>query len=187
MNLPVFVLSGLFFLMLPYPLFAASGSLSVFPRDLKIVNGAEFRVTVVMDTGGEKSAGTDVIMRFDPNKLELLDIVPAQAYSTYIGKTINNADGQAAISGIIQPGESVSGSHIFAALIFKAEKEGKADISFDVTPGGRNDSNIASLGGIELLEHAEGAEAQIVGIGYGEGSPQTFQKFLGSFKYRIAL
>lgn len=179
-----FFLFILFFFSLTPSAYAADGSLRLFPSSLKLFRGAEFRTTVVLDTGNIPSVGTDVFVNFDPDKLELMDIIPASAYSLYVGKTVDNVRGRGAISGIVNPGESVSGSHIFGYLHFRAKKEGQTDISFDFTPDARNDSNIASIAGVELLGSVSGAQCQIVGYGYSDGSPQ---KFLGSFKYRLPM
>jgi hypothetical protein len=173
--------------------YASSGaSLQFLPSDIKIYNGAEFRVTVILDTAGEQSAGTDTFIKYDPDKLELVDITNGPAYSTYVGERIDNQTGRGAISGIVSPGESVSGSHIFAHLYFKAKKEGDCGLAFEFSPGNRNDSNIASFGGNDLLGSALPASCRVVGKGFGESSlqinnPKPTQKFLGSFKYRIPM
>lgn len=121
-------------------------SLRLSPPSQTIALNSEFTVDVLLDTAGKQTAGTDLILSFDRSRLTLVDLQPGTLYDQYVGKTIDNSLGKAAISGIASSQANLfSGSGTFAALRFRAIATGTASVSIDFTAGNRNDSNIADF------------------------------------------
>lgn len=126
---------------------SAAATLRLSPSTGNFATGGTFQVDIVLDTGGSATTGTDVYFNYDSDVISLESIIEGTIYDTYIGKTINNSDGVASISGLITPGGSTyTGTGTLATLQFKALKTGSANVVMDFTQGDPNDSNVAESG-----------------------------------------
>lgn len=130
------------------PLSGGELSLTSEKTDYKV--GDTVPVTVKVYTGGFPTLGTDVVVKYDPNILELgsaTSLVSGDAYPEYPSKNFDQKTGMVTISGISAlNGKEFSGLADFATINFKAKATGTANISFDFAPGGTADSNIIKLG-----------------------------------------
>lgn len=184
-NMPAVILLFIISLLFPHKAFAAGPSLSLYPPNGKYALNEEIKVLIMLDTENQDTLGTDFIATFDTRGLEIIDVVPGTLYSTYVGKTVDNENGKIAISGIVEPGEKYNGDSVFATIIGKAEKEGKATIMISFEEGSRNDSNIAGTTGSDILAEVTNGEYQIVGSGFGKTIWDSIVRFLGSFKFPL--
>lgn len=120
------------------------------PQSFAYNVGDTVSVTVKVDTAGFPTLGTDVVIKYDPNVLELgseASLVSGNAYPEYPSKNFDQKNGIIAISGISAlSGKEFSGLADFVTINFKAKAAGTTNINFDFTPGGTADSNIIKLG-----------------------------------------
>lgn len=144
-------LGSLFFVFFFFALsisrvFAASATMQFSPASGSFTIGQNFTVNVLLNTGGGRSSGTDMIVSFPADKIILTDITPGTIYNQYVGKDINNSRGLASISGIASSTSSLfSGNSTFATLSFKAIDTGTANLSFNFTKGNKNDTNVSDF------------------------------------------
>ena len=137
------------------------------PSSLSIVVDEEFDIPVMLNTDGASIVGADIILNFDKNLLQLIDIIPHPENSSL--KTFLPLDengnfrkqeilNQANQSGKIEfgavsfdwSGESIlSGfngtlgpTNPLTDLRFRTLNIGQTSVSFDFTPGSTTDSNL---------------------------------------------
>lgn len=126
------------------------GELSLTSNTTDYKVGDTVPVTVKVDTAGFPTLGTDVVIKYDPNLLELgskASLVSGNAYPEYPASNFDQKNGIIVISGISAlNGKEFSGLADFVTINFKAKAAGTANINFDFTPGGTADSNIIKLG-----------------------------------------
>lgn len=125
---------------------AASATLKLFPTSGTYEVGDAFELQIKLDTGGARTSGTDIYLLYDPTKLEVQDITPGTLYSQYVGEDINNQNGGANLSGLVSgTSDLFEGIGTFATIMFRTLSPGVAEVSFDFTPGDRNDCNVADF------------------------------------------
>lgn len=135
------------FLFFPHQAQAATITLSLSPASESITVNATFDVAIVVDTGAADTSGVDAMISFDNTKLNLTDIIPGSIYDQYIGENIDNANGLATISGLSSSTTSLyNGTGTLATLRFRGIETGTANVSFQFTPGNKNDTNVAQIG-----------------------------------------
>lgn len=141
------LIMSLGFFMPGHEVLAANATLSLSPLSGTLSTGSNVSISIILNTGGAKTAGTDAAIHFSADKLRLLDIVNGTIYSQYVGKQIDNTGGTAQISGLASPDGSnlFSGTGTLATLNFQVLKEGTATVSIDFTAGSKNDSNVADF------------------------------------------
>lgn len=107
-------------------------------------------VAITLSTGNHLTAGTDLVLKYDPLKLE------ASPSSFTAGKTtydefppinVNPLVGQVRVSGVAAVGKvGFNGRGDFGILEFKAKQSGSTEISLDFKPNLTNDSNMVEVG-----------------------------------------
>src|SRR4030042_4714520 len=113
----------------------AGPHLTLSPAAGNYSNGAEFNVTIGVDSGTEKSAAVDAWVTFDASKLEVVSIQKAAnpAFSFALGQNIHNADGKFDITCSSTDMSSFETAAIIgdlAVVTFRAKAEGVAAVNF---------------------------------------------------------
>lgn len=134
-----------------------------------------FPVAIVLNTNTQDTAGTDVIINYNPADLEVQDAdsvtagVQIQAgtlYATYPANRVDAAAGKIYFSGIINPGATsgYNGTGTLATISFKALKVTAASaVTFSFTAGATNDSNVTTrVNPTDILETVTNASFVIV-------------------------
>lgn len=122
--------------------FAAEANFALSPASGSYNVNETFDVNILLNAAGGKIGGADVYLTFDQNKINLLEIENGTIFGQYAGKTINNINGSAAISGLADGVEvAFTGSDTFARLRFKALSAGATEVKFNFTPGSTRDTN----------------------------------------------
>lgn len=148
-----------------YPM--ASINLESTKTDLSV--GETIQVDIVLSTGGKRTDGVDMIINFDPNKLEVIQasgsggLVPVKVNNLYSEYPINKVDdGKVVISGINNPGTIFSGNDIFGTLNFRAKSAGKTSVGLEFTSGSTTDSNVMESGTArDILIYTKGIDFNI--------------------------
>jgi len=116
-------------------------SLFLDPSAAEFPTGKEFQVAIVLSTGQKSAIGADVILKYDPEKLEVLEITPGQIFELYPELEIQEE--KVLISAISQEGKLFSGQGILAQLVLKGKVPGETKLKFEFEPGQTTDSNVA--------------------------------------------
>jgi hypothetical protein len=140
-----------------------AASFTVDPEVVSTEAGEEFSVDVSIDTGGKKTDGADLVLKFNAEKLEVLRVDPGVVYSDYpIQET---GDGVVKVTGISsQKGPFFEGEGVFATIVFKVLYGGEEFIKVDFEDGSTTDSNVAFHGkGTDILSEVGGSILYISG------------------------
>lgn len=147
------------------PVQAAGPSLSLTASSEDIKPGENFSVTVGLQTEGRKTAGTDIVLKFDPRFLEASTsgFVRGDIYSDYPPVSIDNKAGVIKASGIISlDGKGFEGPGLFGSFPFKAKMAGQTVIQLDYIKDSYADSNIVEFGtNTDILERVGNLEINI--------------------------
>lgn len=135
----------------------ASASLALSPSSANPNKSCGFTVDVNLDTGGQATAGTDVILKFDPSQFNVNSIDTAgKVYSDYPSHSSDNTNGTINISGLASVDTPFSGTGKFATVNFTVNPSASTGIvtqvKFDFDPNNRQkttDSNVVQSGTVE--------------------------------------
>lgn len=171
--LPALLILGLFSFFFSAKSYAASAVLSLSPAGGSYKVNDTFDVSVLLNSGGGLVGGVDVYMTFNKNVLNLVDITNGAIFNQYLGKSIDNTNGTAAISGITSSkANAFSSSDTFVTLNFKAVGAGTSEVKFNFTPGNTRDSNVVDFDSGDILASVVNGTYTVTGVG-GTGSTGT--------------
>lgn len=139
------------FLGIPHVVLATELSLKTNTPTVKV--DQIFWVDIAL-AGGEDTLGTDVIISYDPQKLEAKEVKAGTLYPTYnpVGeKRIDATQGKMLLSGSGGLGQAVQAQGSFASIIFQAKKAGVTTVAFDYQPGSTATTGIIDSAGNDLI------------------------------------
>lgn len=124
----------------------ASLSLSPAEGDFTLNSTSTYPVGIVVDSAGKAIDGTDVIINFDPTKVQVVSsaVSPTTIFQEFPINTIDNTRGQIRFSALTFNARPATG--IIGTFQFKPVVKGEVNFSFAFTPGATTDSNIAEHG-----------------------------------------
>lgn len=129
----------------------ASLSLSTAQTDPTI--NQKFKVDIILDSHNLSVDGTDIILKYDPRKLQVVNnmaetrVEPGNIFNEFIAVKVDNQLGRLNFSALSKPGQNFIGSGLLATVYFKnIIASGTADILFDFTIDKTSDTNVASNG-----------------------------------------
>lgn len=131
-----------------------------------VSKGEVFTVSINISSKN-RSAGTDIIMLYDPTLLSVEEDnsgKPVQVGSIYQEYPVNKDDkkGKIIVSGISSQTEGNLASGLFGTVNFKAKTAGKTTINLDFTKGLTTDSNVtASEDSADMLEAIQNVEVLV--------------------------
>lgn len=121
-----------------------------------------FAITINLDTVGEQTVGTDLLLQFAPSQLEFIQVTPGELYANYHEPRLDLADATIRYSGTVNRGTPFSGTGTFATFLFKKLTDDQAVLP-PIESGEKplvgliwerevtTDSNVVSIDGTELL------------------------------------
>ncbi len=131
---------------------ANAASLSVTPATGNFSVDQEIDVNIILNTENEQVTGTDVTLKYDALKLEVVSLTPGTIFGSYPIKS--SSAGTITFTGIITTGSQTgySGTGTFGTVKFKVLQTGTTTLDFDFTKGAVADSNVVSTtSGQDLL------------------------------------
>ena len=188
MKLFIYIFSVIAPFIVPFSAFAATLSLS--PTSGAYTSGNVFSVGVYLNTQGAESLATDLELLYPS---DLLEVVDADSNASGIQITpgtlmpqnqLNTAaSGRVRFAQIIPVGQKFSNTipDLFATVQFRVIGNGTAPVIVEFTPGNTRDSNVATLGGIDLLTGVTNASFSLLnanGTLTPSGSSYTFTRNL---------
>lgn len=171
-------LLSLFTLLIAPPAFAATLSLS--PNSGTINAGCSFSADVMLDTAGAQTDGTDVILNYDPTRLNVASITNETLYSTYPLSAADPQNNRINISGLASVSQAVTtnGPQKFATINFQVPSTvtpGPANVTFYfIGVGDTTDSNVVERSTIQDLLVPPLGDGHYT-IGTGSCSAQTLK------------
>lgn len=140
-----------FFLLNLSAVSAASAGLKFSTNTLSVTKGEQRSVGLVLVPSGNSVVGVDLILHFDPQHLKVIDIIDKKVLSAMPYKNIDNSQGivKAALSN--NYGKYTTEEAVFAELVIEARETASTNISFDYALGKTTDTNVAVLGGNDVL------------------------------------
>lgn len=104
--------------------------------------GNSTKIAVILDTGEKKVIGADAIIKYDPEKIEIIELKPGTIFDHYPFTKINA--GKVFISAINDNDHLFSGQGILTHLTIVPKKPGEAKLRFEFRPAETTDSNVAA-------------------------------------------
>lgn len=135
----------------PAVVYAAGSTLSLSPATGTFNKNCNFSLQVLLDTGGNATAGTDVILHYDTTRFTANKINNGTIYPDYPGNSIDANTGTILISGLASATSSYTGSGTLATVDFtvvEAAPVGATQVTFDFDPNDKSkttDSNVVQV------------------------------------------
>lgn len=109
-------------------------------------SGQTYTVGIVLDAAGKSVDGTDVVINFDPAKVQIVDskVSTTTLLEQYPLNSIDNVKGKIRYSGLTFNSKPLTG--IIGTFKFRPLGKGEVNFAFDFTSGATTDSNIAEHG-----------------------------------------
>lgn len=148
----------------PVPILPLTGgSLEVLSTKSVYAPGDQVGVEVRLDTGGNSAEGVDIVLRFDPQKLSLIqdNISTGLIFPSYPLLSVDEKMGIVLISGI-SGDKGFNGRGILAKLKFLAREVGETSLRLEFNIGGTKDSNIVDNLGKDILEKVLDLKVEIL-------------------------
>lgn len=168
--LVIFVSTFLIGLVTP-ALAYAGASLSLSPATKSLMVGDSFEVAIVLDTGGAKTDGADIIINYDEMKLSASSANLGNLYDNKINEDVSHP-GKIVLQAVSDVGSSFSGTGTLATINFKTIAGGLGSVAFEMKPDSSLDCNV-NYRGTDLLASVSNGAYTILpeGIGAGVATP----------------
>lgn len=123
---------------------AKAGKISLVASKPVFRVGETVPVSVIVDTGGSKLAGADVLVSFDPKMLEATaaGLIKKKMFDEYPLLSVDQEKGLVSISGIKSSKAGFAGTGQFALINFTAKTAGKASLAVGFKKGSTTQSNL---------------------------------------------
>lgn len=142
----------------------AGPTLGLSPAVLSVSADSIFNIDITLDTKGLAIDGVDVYsLRFDPAKLEVVQVVQGTLMPVTVANKVNNKLGTIMFSQVTNGGTTYTGAGNLATIVFKTKATGDVFVKFDFTPGKSTDTNISS-GGVDKLAAVINGTYKIVNV-----------------------
>lgn len=141
-----------------------SPRISLTSSKLNYAVGETIPVIVMVNTGGKSVDGVDLIIRFNPQVLEVAPggLSKGKIFSEYLLLSQDDKTGLISISGVSGVKESFIGQGEFALLTLKAKLPGKTTLAVDFQKGTTTASNLVeSATSKNILESVDNLELNI--------------------------
>ncbi len=151
--------------------YAAGASLSFSPARQEVSIDDSFTVDIILDTGGVKTDGVDIILTYDNSKLVASDAVLGDLYDNKINEDAS-LPGKIILQAISDVGSGFAGTGTVATVNFKAISGGLAQVSFEMEGDSALDCNVSSKGQ-DILASVSNGSYTVLPVGIGAGLDAT--------------
>lgn len=140
--------------------------LSLSPPIKRLQKDQTVNVDIVLEPNGASIIGVDLVLRFDPTILSVIDAVAAETGIQVISRepgltpVVNKVDGENGeiiFRALTSPGKAIAARSAVATIMMRADSPGRTKLSFVHIPGDTKDTNTASKQG-DVLDRTLGAE-----------------------------
>lgn len=176
------ILAFLVFVFSFAPSVSAAG-LSLQTEKPKLKLGQITTMAIVL-SGGEDTLGTDVILTYDPQKLEAVEVKEGSIYPTYnpAGEKRIDADrGKIILSGSGGMGQPVKADGVFAVVTFQTKSPGQTTVVFDYQIGNTTKTGVVDFTSKDLLTTIPRSVTVVI------EKPTVLEEILIFFKHIVSL
>lgn len=117
-------------------------------------------VVLKLLAGNNRVTGVDAVIKYDGNKVQIVDVVTAGTFSSVTGKLIDNKNGVTRVSVSNSYQEFTTGSMDVVSLKIKVLNRNGAKLDLDFSPGSTRESNVVVAHGIDVLEKVVGVSME---------------------------
>lgn len=127
---------------------SSGAQLSMNPASATVNRNCLSSTEIKLNTGGHQTDGTDVLVNFDPAKIQGIILKKGSLYPEYLYATINNSEGQIKIAAVASPTQSYSGEGVYATFYYRVKADaplGSSILKFDFDSNNKTkttDSNV---------------------------------------------
>jgi len=144
------VLLLLFFFPIFFPslAYAQTATLSLNPSSATFNRGCAQTATIVLDTGGVQTDGTDAILFYDPTRLTPTTIVNGSIYADYPGNNIDLANGKITVTALASVTTPFTGKGNLATVNFTVKSDaptGLTQVNFDFDPNDKTKTSDSTV------------------------------------------
>ncbi len=130
----------------------SAATLSFAPKSIFLTEGDQKAVTVSLGLAGESILGVDLVVRFDPALIKIIDFRGLSVFDFQSGEIIDNDKGIARYSLSETYGSFVKTSGNIAEFVVEGIKETTGTyITLEYTTGQTNDTNVVAAHGQDVL------------------------------------
>ena len=158
----------------PSPFLPTAGEegavLFIDPPFARLQKGSAIEISIILDSKENLVTGADVVLRFDPVYLEVVDanpkiegiqVTPGKIFSEYLGNKVDPSQGRITISGLAKINQPFSGRGVLAKVKFLTKTVGITKVFFEFQPAATNDSNVAGTFAKDILDKTIGGEYSV--------------------------
>lgn len=152
---------------------AEAATLKFSPSSASVSVGNTVDVKIDIDATGKEVTGTDALINFDKDKLEVVSITNGTFLE--VAEKEFSDDGKIYVAGVLEnAGVSVTGAGTLATITLRGKSNGIASLKFECVDGETNESNIPefSADAVDLIEcSANGSATVTVGGSTSDPAP----------------
>lgn len=138
-------------------------TLSLVTEQSRVTVGEEISVNIVLDAKIYDIPAADVMISFDPDFIEVTEVVDGEIFSAYPYKKIKQTDGRVIISAAADPDSLFSGQGVVATLKVRTKVAGITDLNFIFEDEDSTlNTYVATIGGESVSTDFSGLELTVV-------------------------
>ena len=142
------------------PRAAQTATLALSPSSGNLIINQNTNINVVLNTSGNTTDGVDIMIRYSPTYLDIVDqdagtagiqIKPGTIYPNYVGNSVDTVNGVIKLSGFINPTDAgYNGTATFATIVVKGKATvASTSLQFNFVSGQTQDNT-------NVIEHVTG-------------------------------
>ena len=161
------------FFLLTKPVAAAS--LEFVDTNITLGKNEQKNLGLKVDPANAKVIGVDIVIKYDPNYINILDALDLGVFSQRTGRLIDNTKGVARLSFSNTYGNYLTTPALFTQIVVVGKSEtSKVSLNFDYQGVSTKDSNVVIDGGLDLLTSVNSLSIEVRGDS-GNGSSSNSQ------------
>ncbi len=155
-------------LSLIIPTTAQGATLFFDKTKVQIGEDDQLTVSVELNPQGASVIGVDLIITYDPNSIEVVDVRNGDLFPNQIAETINNSSGRVMYATANPFDTYTTSSGTVAEVVLKGKSISNSVVAFDYSAGDSTDSNVAVSGGTDVLSGITQLNVKVVKMGSGD-------------------
>ncbi len=129
-------------------------TLSFADSHSEVTTGEQQTATIVLDPGTADIGSVDVVMRYEPVYLDILNVSRTATFKMDLEPVIDRNDGEVRFSLSTNPGEAIPGKTEISSITYTGQREiVRTALTFEFILGKSTDTNVISNRGKDVLKN----------------------------------